>query len=469
MLLLTLICPLMKSLKYSLPALALLLGLSSCGLYKKYERPQDIQTEVFRPEQIATVGTDTTSLAQLPWQELFTDVQLQTLIRQALKQNVDLLTASLSVKQAEAQLRSARLSFFPSLTISPSVTSRKVEDTPTSSSYELPIQASWQVDLFGSLLNSSRATQVQLLRAREYQRLVQSRVIASVANGYYTLLMLDAQLALSQEAAKLAQHTLEVMEAQKQYGRVLESAVQSARANLHQVQASLPEIRRQITVAENALALLLGESPRSYQRGSLASQALPQDLGLGLPVQLLAQRPDVRVAEMALANCYYQTNIARSTFYPALTISGSVGWMGTLGTAVANPMKFVANAVGALAQPIFARGKLVAGLKVAQVEQEKTLLAFQQSLYNAGAEVSNALALYEASRARVAEEALQLASLKENVSITETLFKSGRSSSYLEVITAQQALLQAQLTEVRDRFSQMQAVVNLYNALGGGA
>ena len=172
---------------------------------------------------------------------------------------------------------------------------------------------------------------------------------------------------------------------------------------------------------------------------------------------------------MALANCYYQTNIARSAFYPALTISGSVGWMGTLGTAVANPMKFVANAVGALAQPIFARGKLVAGLKVAQAEQEKALLVFQQSLYNAGAEVSNALALYEASRARVAEEALQLASLKENVSITETLFKSGRSSSYLEVITAQQALLQAQLTEVRDRFSQMQAVVNLYNALGGGA
>lgn len=459
----------MKKLKYSLPALVLLFGLSSCRIYQKYERPQGIDTKVYRADQISASATDSTSLAQLPWQELFTDAPLQALIQQALKQNVDLLTASLSVRQAEAQLSSARLSFFPSLSLAPSINTRKTEGAKATYGYELPVQASWQVDLFGSLLNSSRASQVQLLRAKEYQRLIQSRIIASVANSYYTLLMLDRQLTLSQEAATLAKSTLEVMEAQKQYGRVLESAVQSARANLHQVQASIPEIRRQITVAENALALLLGESPRSYQRSSLEVQSLPQTLSVGLPVQLLAQRPDVRVAELALANCYYQTNIARSAFYPALTISGNAGWTGALGTAVSSPMRFVASAVGSLAQPIFARGRLIAGLKVAKAEQEKALLAFQQSLYSAGAEVSNALALYEASRARVAEEALQLASLKENVSITETLFKSGRSSSYLEVITAQQALLQAQLTEVRDRFSQMQAVVNLYNALGGGA
>ena len=175
------------------------------------------------------------------------------------------------------------------------------------------------------------------------------------------------------------------------------------------------------------------------------------------------------MAELALASCYYQTNAARSAFYPTLSISGSLGWVGSLGQAVANPMRLVSSAVGALAQPIFARGRLVAGLRVAEAEQKKALLAFQQSLLSAGAEVSNALALYEASTERVAEETKQIESLKANVAITEELFRSGRSSSYLEVISAQQALLQAQLTEVRDRFSRMQAVVNLYNALGGGA
>lgn len=172
---------------------------------------------------------------------------------------------------------------------------------------------------------------------------------------------------------------------------------------------------------------------------------------------------------MALASCYYQTNGARAAFYPSLNISGSAGWTGALGQAVSNPMKFIASALASLAQPIFANGKLVAGLRVAEAEEEKARLAFQQSLYNAGAEVSNALALYEASEAKIKAETLQIESLEKNVEIVETLFKTGKTSSYLEVITAQQALLQAQLSQIQDRFSKMQAVVNLYNALGGGA
>ena len=461
----------MKKLSHSLlPCLGLTLALSSCGIYSRYQRPTGITTEVYRTDQAVLASADSsTSLGRLPWRGLFTDPQLQQLIEEALRQNVDLQTAALSVRQAEAQLKAARLSFFPSLSLAPSVSTRKSEGADAMHSYELPVQASWQVDLFGALLNASRSTQVQLLRAQEYQRLVQSRLIASVANGYYTLLMLDRQLALSQEAAGLAQRTLEVMQAQKEHGRALESAVQSARAAHHQVQASLPEIKRQRIAAENSLALLLGQSPRSYERSTLEAQRLPEQLSVGLPVQLLSQRPDVRVAELALASCYYQTNAARSALYPTLSISGSLGWVGSLGQAVANPMRLVSSAVGALAQPIFARGRLLAGLRVAQAEQEKALLAFQQSLLSAGAEVSNALALYEASTERVAEEAKQIESLKANVAITEELFRSGRSSSYLEVISAQQSLLQAQLTEVRDRFSRMQAVVNLYNALGGGA
>lgn len=454
-------------LKHSLPLLALVLTLSGCGLYRKYQRPT-IQTSVYRGDQIDSLSRDTTSFGQTPWRTLFTDVHLQALIEKALQQNVDLLTAHLSTQQAEAQLRSARLSFLPSLSLAPSISANKTEGLPASYSYTLPVQASWQIDLFGSLLNVSRSTQVQLLRAQAYQQLVRSRVIANVANSYYTLLMLDRQLQLSRSAAELAAHTLEVMKAQKEVGRAMESSVQSAQANLHAVEASIPEIKRQITTTENALALLLGESPRSYPRSSLQAQQLPSSFALGVPVQLLSARPDVRVAELALAGCYYQTNSARAAFYPSLNISGSAGWTGALGEAVSNPMKFIASALGSLAQPLFAHGKLVAGLRVAQAEEEKARLAFQQSLYNAGAEVSNALALYQASEAKVKAETLQVESLEKNVEIVEMLFKTGKASSYLEVITAQQSLLQAQLSLVQDSFSRMQAVVNLYNALGGG-
>ena len=454
-------------LKHSLPLLALVLTLSGCGLYRKYQRPT-IQTSVYRGDQIDTLSRDTTSFGQTPWRSLFTDVHLQALIEKALQQNVDLLTAHLSTQQAEAQLRSARLSFLPSLSLAPSISANKTEGLPASYSYTLPVQASWQIDLFGSLLNASRSTQVQLLRAQAYQQLVRSRVIANVANSYYTLLMLDRQLQLSRSAAELDAHTLEVMKAQKEVGRAMESSVQSAQANLHAVEASIPEIKRQITTTENALALLLGESPRSYPRSSLQAQQLPSSFALGVPMQLLSARPDVRVAELALASCYYQTNSARAAFYPSLNISGSAGWTGALGEAVSNPMKFIASALGSLAQPLFAHGKLVAGLRVAQAEEEKARLAFQQSLYNAGAEVSNALALYQASEAKVKAETLQVESLEKNVEIVEMLFKTGKTSSYLEVITAQQSLLQAQLSLVQDSFSRMQAVVNLYNALGGG-
>ena len=436
-------------LKHSLPLLVLSLTLSGCGIYKKYQRPT-IQTSVYRGDQIDTLSRDTTSFGQTPWRTLFTDVQLQALIDKALQQNVDLLTANLSTQQAEAQLKSARLSFLPSLSLAPSISASKTEGTPTAYSYTLPVQASWQIDLFGSLLNASRSTQVQLLSAQAYQQLVRSRVIAGVANSYYTLLMLDRQLQLSQDAAELAAHTLEVMKAQKEVGLAMESSVQSAKANLHAVEASIPEIKRQITTTENALALLLGESPRSYGRSSLASQQLPSTFAL------------------ALANCYYQTNSARAAFYPSLNISGSAGWTGALGEAISNPMKFIASALGTLTQPLFAQGKLVAGLRVAKAEEEKARLAFQQSLYNAGAEVSNALALYQASEAKIKAETQQIESLEKNVEIVEMLFKTGKTSSYLEVITAQQSLLQAQLSLIQDQFSKMQAVVNLYNALGGG-
>lgn len=318
------------TLKHSLPLLALSLTLTGCGVYKKYQRPT-VDTSVYRGDKIDTLSQDTTSFGQTPWRALFTDAPLQALIEKALQQNVDLLSANLSTQQAEAQLKAARLSFFPSLTLAPSLSANKTEGVPASYSYTLPVQASWQVDLFGSLLNASRSTQAQLLRAQAYQQLVRGRVIASVANSYYTLLMLDRQLQLTRSAAELAAHTLEVMQAQKDFGRAMESSVQSARANLHQVEASIPEIERQITTTENALALLLGESPRTYSRSTLEAQQLPSTFAVGVPAQLLSARPDVRVAEMALASCYYQTNGARAPSTPRSTSRGAQAGRALLG------------------------------------------------------------------------------------------------------------------------------------------
>ncbi len=446
-----------------------MLLVSSCGLYNKYDRPTDkLNTDVFRAEQVETQTMDTASFGNMPWRDLFTDAHLQALIEEGLKNNINLQTAALSVKQAEAQLTSAKLSFFPSFTFAPSGTLSSWDKAAPTKVYSLPIQASWQVDLFGSLLNAKRSAQMVLLQSKDYQVSVQTNLVANIANSYYTLLMLDEQLKLTQETAVLTKNTWDLMQAQKDFGQATEASVLSAKANYYSVMASIPELERQITVTENALALLLGQSPRSFERGKLAAQTLPNTFPTGVPLQLLANRADVHAAEMNLASCFYQTNAARAAFYPAINITGSAAWTNSSGIGIVNPGKLLATAVGSLTQPIFARGKLVAGLKVAKAEQEKAFLAWQQSVLNAGSEVSNALALYNASDAKSKQEALQIASLQKNVDIAQELFNTGSSTSYLEVITAQQSLLSAQLTKISDDFKKMQAVVNLYYALGGG-
>lgn len=443
--------------------------LNSCGIYKKYERP-DIKTDGIYRDTASLNGVlqsnDTITLGSTPWREVFTDPCLQQLIDSGLKNNTNLLTAALSVTQASAMLKSARLAFYPAFQFAGSGTLSSWDFGKATKAYSLPIEGSWNVDLFGSLTNAKRAQQVSLIQAQDYQRAVCTSLISGIANSYFSLLMLDKQLEITQATEKLTKQTWEMMEAQKKYAGANESSVQSAKSNYYSVRASIPELQRQIREAENSISVLIAEAPHSIPRGKLDNQNLPDKFSTGTPVQALANRPDVHAKEMSLANCYYNVNKARAAFYPSLTISGQAGWSNNSG--LVNPGKVLAAAVGSLTQPIFMRGQLTAQLKVAKAQQEAAFLAWQQSVLSAGSEVSNALMLYQSSTEQVNLEQVQIESLQRNVEVAQKMFKMDGTYNYLNVISAQQSLLQAQLSQIADQFYKMQAVVNLYSALGGG-
>lgn len=456
-----------KQIIYMVCATALL---SSCHIYKAYDRPQDVDASALYRDPASVNDTlavaDTTNMGNLPWQEVFQDERLQALILQGLESNVDLQSAKLRVDEAKAMLMSARLAYLPSLNLAPQGTITTT-DGNSAKAYTIPLAASWEIDLFGKVLNAKRGAKASLLQSEAYQQAVRSQLIAGIANTYYTLLMLDRQVAISEETSLIWKENVRTMEAMKEAGMTNEAAVAQTKANSHQVEASLADLRRQVRETENALSVLLAQPPHAIERGTLAGQRMPEDLATGVPVQLLANRPDVKAAEMALANSYYTTNQARAAFYPSLTIGGTAGWTNGSGIQVANPGVFLAQAMASLAQPIFNRGKLIANLKVSKAEEEIAKMNFQQSVLQAGSEVSNALYLYQAASKKLEEHSAQVNVLKDAVEYTQALFHSG-SATYLETLTAQQSLLSAQLNEVSDTFQRMQAVINLYEALGGG-
>ncbi|MDD6210616.1 MAG: efflux transporter outer membrane subunit [Bacteroidales bacterium] len=444
--------------------------LSSCHIYKAYDRPENIETSgMYRdPASISdTLVSDTTNMGNLPWREIFRDPHLQALIEEGLTNNVDLQTATLRVKEAQTLLLSARLSYLPSINLAPEGSLSSFDHSKASKAYQLPAVASWEIDIFGKLLNAKRGAKADLLQSEAYEQAVRSQLIANIANSYYTLLMLDRQLAISEETAILWKENVRAMEAMKRAGIANEAAVAQSKANSHQVEASLADLRRQIRETENALSVLLAKAPQTIERGALEKQIFPTELNTGIPIQLLANRPDVKAAEMALAGAYYTTNQARSAFYPQITLTGTAGWTNSAGNAIVNPGGLILSAAGSLAQPIFNRGKLIANLKVSKAEEEIAKMNFQQSILNAGREVSDALYQYDAASVKINEHKAQVENLNNAVNYTQALFHSG-DASYLEILTAQQSLLSAQLNEISDIFQRMQAVINLYQALGGG-
>lgn len=363
--------------------------LSSCHIYRAYERPDAITVSDSLYRQPVT-AEDTTSLASLSWKELFTDPQLQQLIEAGLAHNTDLGIARLKVKEAEALLMTSRLSYLPSVSQTPQGTLTSLDGNKPSKTYNLAVSADWEIDLFGKLLNAKRGAQAALEQSEAYRQAVQTQLVATIANSYYTLLMLDEQLDITRRTADTWTESLRTMKALKRAGQATEMAV-----------------------------------------------------------------------------AYYATNSARSAFYPGITLSGSAGWTNAAGAAITNPGQWLLSAVGSLVQPLFNRGKNIANLKIAKAQQEEALLTFQQSLLDAGAEVNDALVQWQTARKRIQLDEQQCTSLQSALRSSELLMQYS-SQNYLEVITASQALLQAELNTATDRFDEIQGVINLYHALGGG-
>ena len=448
------------------------LTLSGCkSLYGNYERPEVKTDGLVRDTASVTAKlamTDTASFGNLPWRSVFTDPQLQALIEKGLANNPDLLNAALNIDMAEAQLKAAKLAFLPSFSFTPQGTISSWDGNKATKVYSMPVNASWNVDLFGTLRSQKRAAQVALLQSKDYQLSVKTSLISNIANCYYTLLMMDKQVEILDGMIDLTKQTWDIMKTQKELGNVRSTGVQSAENNYYSTLTQKTELLRQIRDTENTLSLLLGEPGGNIPRGKLDDQSLPSNFSTGVPLQLLSNRPDVHAYEMQLAQCFYNVQTARSRFYPSITISGSGAFTNSGGMGITNPGKWLLSAVGSLVQPIFLNGQLVAGLRVAKDQYQQAYNTWQNSVFKAGNEVSNALALYNASEQKSKLEAHQIEVLKQNVEDTRALMGSS-TSTYLEVITAQSSLLNVQLSKVQDDFSKMQAVVDLYYALGGGA
>ena len=464
----------MKKINIVLVGLAATVALTGCkSLYGKYERP-DVNTKGLYRDPVSLTDTlavqDTTSFGNMPWRSVFTDPQLQNLIQTALDNNVNMLNAALNVKMVEEALKVARLAFLPSVAFTPQGTIARLETDPamTTKSYQLPISASWNVDLFGNLLNAKRSAQMQLLATQDYQTVVKTNLISGVANLYYTLLMLDRQVQIVGEMENLTKETWEKMQVMKETRAGYRStAVQSSEAAYYSVQAQRVDLLRQVREMENALSLLLGQPAQTIQRGTFEGQYLPENLATGVGIQLLNNRADVHAAELSLAQCFYNVNQARSRFYPQITITGTGAF--TNNNGLVNPGKLLLSAVGSLVQPIFQHGQIVAGLKVAKMQYEQAFNTWQNTILQAGNEVSNSLVQYNSAAEKSELDAKRVEVLKKNVEDTRTMMASSANISYLEVISAQSNLLNAEISKVTDDFNKMQAVVNLYQALGGGA
>ena len=440
-------------------ALIAFMAVSSCGLYKKYERAEmRFVDSLYRRMDIGP--GDTVSTASVSWETIFTDPILQEWIKLGLEHNTDMNVAHLKVQESQAYLLAARRALLPGLSFSAS-------GGGFPGTFSTQIGASWDADIFGSLRNSKRKTEAALMQTEAYRQAVQTQLVATIANSYYMLLMLDEQLKISNRTLKTWEENIRAMEALKRAGKTNEAAVLQAKANKFSVEANVLTLEKEILSVENSFCALLGTVPMGIERGTLDAQTLPDRLCAGVPADLLSRRPDVKQAEMTLAQCFYDTNIARAAFYPSLTLSGALGWTTGNGGIVLDPGSLITNLIGSIAQPIFNRGALKAKKLAAESKYKQALYEFRQSLLDAGVEVNNAISLWKTAKRRVEIDKKQIVSLQAAVWNTQLLMKHG-NASYLEVLTAQKNLLQVELGEVSDRFDEFQSVINLYHALGGG-
>lgn len=440
--------------------------LSSCHIYNKFSMPGDneLQAEYNEAKQ---AQPDNDNFGNLPWQQVFTDPMLADLINRALEVNVDLDNARLNVEVAHANMQGARLAYLPSLVLAPQGGASSVANGKlTNWNYTLPLSASWEVDIFGKILNGKRGAEATYAQTKAYEQAVRSQIIGAVANCYYSIATLQAQLDLNRATAEIWKRNVEVMRDYKEAGRTNEAAVMQADANYRNVLASITDLEASLHHANNSLSLLLRTKPQTW-----VVNPLPLDMPVmfenGVPMSQLAQRPDIRAAELAVAVAYYNTNSARAAFYPGLTITANYGFTNQFGSIIKNPGDWIASLAGSLTAPVFMRGQNIARLKATKAQQKQALNSFENSLLSASAEVSNALTVYSKAQEKSAHLAVQVDDLIKATDYTGELFKTA-GATYLEVLTAQSSLLQAQMSQLSCDLARAQAVINLYQSLGGG-
>ena len=457
----------MKRIYYIMLAVAGGLAFASCGIYNRYNPKEEVRSDLYGKD-VEQSGNSGENLGKLEWKELFTDPQLQSLIDSALVRNADLRKARLQVEAARAMVKAARLSYLPSFALAPQGTVSYIDPaSSTSYTYNLPLAASWEIDIFGKLTNQKRSAVMAMEQSKEYAQAVRCQVIATVANLYYTLITLDEQLEISRESAASWEKSMQMTKDMMEAGLTTDVAVAQTEAAWYAVRASVDDLEEQVKLTENALSLMLFDVPGKISRGDWNSQSFPKNFQVGLPVDLLSNRPDVRMAEAALAQAFYQTNEARASFYPSIVLSGSGGWTNLVGDVIMNPAEFVANAVAKLTQPLFAQGKLTAQLRAAKAAQEQAAINFEYALLEAGKEVNEALLQYQTALDKSDVLGLQVESLKRAVDATSLMMDYG-SYTYLEVLQAQQSYLSARLAECANRLYMAQGIITLYDALGGG-
>lgn len=437
--------------------LAAAVSFSSCGLYRKYER-EDMWFVDSLYRRIPA-STDSLSTGTISWDKMFTDPILQEWIQSGLDYNTDLNVARMKVKEAEAALMAARWALLPGADFT--------AQGGVPGTFTARTDVSWQADIFGRLRNARRKAQTALEQSKAYEQAVQTQLVATIANSYYTLLMLDEQLAISQRTLKTWDENIRSLEALKRAGKTNEAAVLQAKANKLNVEASVLTLEKEIIFVENSFCALLSILPERVERSTLAEQELPEELSTGVPAALLSRRPDVKQAELALAQTFYSTIDAQAAFYPDLRLSGALGWTTGAGNVVLDPGSLISNLIASVSQPLFGRGANKARLQAAQAQQEAAEWQFRQSILNAGVEVNSAITLWQTAKKRVELDKKQILNLQAAVWNTQLLMKHG-NATYIEVLSAQKNLLAAELAEVADRYDEMQSVVNLYHALGGG-
>lgn len=459
---------------------AVSLMLTGCGLYDKYEQKAEAPANAFGTIQGASA--DSVSLADMSWREFFTDHLLQQLIEQVLANNTDLNSARIAVEKSEAALKAAKMAYLPALYFSPQGTLAKFDNNPWSKTYDLPLQLSWDADVFGSITNKKRASQAVLLQAQMGEEAVRTNLISAVAQQYYMLQLLDHQLEILTMTDSLWNASLETQKSLWENGKAYSTAVNQMESSYLNVKTQIVDVRRNIQATENALCRLMAITPQHIERKNWGSAALHHPdaqgdtgqrmfdtkfLKIGVPAAMLELRPDIRMANHAMEEAFYNTQTARAAFFPSITLSGSAGWTNSGGGMVVNPGKLLLSFVAQLTQPIFARGKLKANLKISQLTQEDLQKKYVQTVIDAGNQVNEAMADCQAAREKYAYYHRQVEVLYDAYTGTHELMDNGKAS-YIEVLTAQENLLSAQLNEAANMYKGSQAVIALYIALGGG-